>query len=226
MNKKVLYVVIAVVVVGVIVWLAFSSKSGPGGTPVASPQPAGGSSPMQSLRDLLASGAPQTCSFSSSAANGGASGQIYVSGGHMRGDFTATAGSGQTVTSHMITDGQTAKMWSSQMPQGIKMAFSAVGGQGSQAGGVNPDAKANYSCSPWSGDPSEFVPPAGITFTDMSAMMQGALPGGPSGATLPKSSTGPNYNPPSGGASAQCAQCNIIPDASAKAQCLSALHCQ
>jgi len=233
MNNKGLYAVIAVIVVAVIAWLALFSKPGMSGTPTANlsgaSAPAGTSGGTQSLKGLLAAGTSQTCTFS----NAGTTGQVYVAGGQMRGDFTSANGSGAEVQSHMITDGTTAYVWTSAMAQGIKMSFANLGGSGSSgatSGGVDPNQQVSYSCTPWSGDQSEFAMPAGVTFQDMSAMMGGGTPTAPSGATVPKGSTGPDYTPPAtGGTSANsmmCAQCNLVPDANGKAQCRALYNCK
>jgi len=65
------------------------------------------------------------------------------------------------------------------MPQGIKMSFASMTTQSDSApqGAVDPNAEVEYSCSAWSADASLFALPSGITFQDMSAMMQGMVPG-------------------------------------------------
>lgn len=172
--------------------------------------------PEMSLSDLFAAGTSQKCIVST----GGAQGTVYVTSGHMRGDFTENTATG-TVTSHMITDGKTAYVWTSAMAQGMSMSFSSMSSMSAQAqahGSSAPDpaAKANYSCNPWSVDQSEFTLPTNITFTDMSAMM-GAAAGASAGASA---GTGA-----SAGGSNMCAMCNSISNASQKASCLSAMHC-
>jgi hypothetical protein len=130
---------------------------------------------------------------------------IYVAGGKMRGDFTAVS-DGQEMQSHMITDGQTAYIWTNQMPQGVKMSFGTIDDDQSGAANSNPidpDKELDYRCSGWTTDQSQFNLPSGVTFTDLSAAL---------GASA-------------GAGSAQCAQCSFITDPSAKAQCLASLNC-
>ncbi len=90
----------------------------------------------------------------------------------MRSDVTIAA-AGQTMQSHMITDGKTSYVWMDQQPQGFKMSFSSTNPASNDATGFNPDEKANYNCSPWSPDKSEFALPANVTFTDMNTLMKG-----------------------------------------------------
>jgi hypothetical protein len=207
MNKKTTYAVVAVVVLAVIAVVAFNmNKTGApvGGSPVAQ-------SPM-SMKDLLAKGGSQKCTFANTAAGTESSGVIYLASGRMRGDFTDKASGGQVVESHMIVDGQTTYIWGNQMPQGVKMSSDATTAQGGQTGsGFDVDQALNYKCESWSANQGQFSLPSGITFMDLSA----ALPG--VGATVPPGGTG--------GVSAQCAQCELIPDASGKAQCRAALSC-
>lgn len=207
MNKKLTYIVAGVIVVALIVAAAlYMNKSGgpAGGSPAAQSQ--------TSLTALLAKGGSQKCTFSHEESGAGSSGTIYMSSGKMRGDFIAKVQGAQEVQSHMIVDGQTSYVWSDAMPQGVKMKFDAAATANATdpmaKGNIDPNQKANYDCSYWSADQSKFALPSGVTFMEL---------GNPAAAAGAGTSAGAN--------SAQCAQCNLISDSGAKAQCLAALSC-
>lgn len=125
-----------------------------------------------SLKDLLASGGSQKCTFSNSAS----SGTFYVGGGKSRGDFASTS-AGQSVKGHMIMDGKTSYVWMDGQAQGFKTsvdANSSASTSGSTASqSVDANKKMNYSCSPWSVDSSMFSLPASVKFMDMASMQLG-----------------------------------------------------
>lgn len=212
---------VAVVVVAAIAWFAVGMNHGGAGSPesntVAGTQTS--AAPM-SLKDLFTAGVSQTCTFSNN--DGASSGKIYLTAGHMRGDFTSTS-NGETVTSHMITDGTTSYVWTDNPLQGFKMSFASMTSASSSSGSAtashpgSPDVNqpTNFSCTPGSVDQSEFTLPTNVTFQDLSAMMNVGASAGANAGTSAGS-----------GNSQQCAMCAQAPNAQAKAACLSALHCQ
>jgi hypothetical protein len=99
-----------------------------------------------------------------------------VSGGKSRGDFTATV-NGKAMGSHMIMDGKTSYIWTDGQTQGFKMSVDAAAtatakDQAAAQQSFDANKKLNYSCSAWSADSAMFSLPAGVQFTDMSAMLQ------------------------------------------------------
>ena len=217
-NQKVMWIVAAVIVIGLIAWLAMSKKPAGEGEmnqtkagDQTSPAPQAMSNQM-SMKELMASGKSQKCTVESSTANSQSQGTIYFGNGKMRGDFTSTA-SGKTFVSHMINDGTTVYTWTDGMSMAVKMSVSAMDSmttkpastQNPQA--VDPDAKYDYKCSGWSVDNSVFALPAGINFTDMSAMMNTGASAGASGSSN----------------AAACASCDKAGEG--KAQCLAMLKC-
>lgn len=170
MNKKTTYVVVGVVAVAVIAGLAFYMNQGsaPGGN---SPM---GASPM-SMKDILAKGQSQKCTYSSNIGGVESSGVVYTASGRMRTDFIAKVDGGEMMESHMIIDGETAYVWGNQMEQGIKMNVGAMGAEaGAQAnGGVDLNEKMNYNCGNWPADQGQFSQPSNITFVDLSAAIPG-----------------------------------------------------
>ena len=213
-NKKVILVIAALVVLGIIGFFVFGKKSAnplPVPTSQESTQSANQNQPS-SLKDLLSKGIAQTCTFTNDTTQG----TVMVSAGKMRGDFAVTT-DGKTTQSHMIVDGTTSYIWTEGQTTGFKMAFNpeataqpAAPGA-APAGGINTDQKLDYTCNPGVADSSVFNLPAGINF------MEFAIP-----------TTAPSGQPASaagGSTSAQWSACNSLP-AAAKAQCLTALHCE
>lgn len=173
---------IGVVVVAIIVVVAVMMHGS--GTPGASNVPSStatsgnttpGSSPM-SLKDLLTAGISQQCAFSTQNPNSETvAGTVYVTAGHLRGDFNSKNASGTLTASHIITDGQTAYVWTDSPAEGFSMSFASMSSPSAAAtnemgGTINTNQAVNYSCTSWSVDASEFALPANITFTNMSAM--------------------------------------------------------
>ncbi len=222
MNKNILYAVIGIVVVVLAgIFIMNKPAMGPGGD-ANTPTPGA----QMSLKELLASGGAQRCTFTHSVENSESSGVVYVAGGKMRGDFTSVA-AGQTMQSHMIVDGETSYVWTDAMPQGMKLSFASMetqAGSQNKNQSVDVNQKLDYDCSNWAVDQSMFALPAGVTFSDLGALLPpGGMPSldgkpgtvDPSGGTVPAGSPG----------AAQCAMCAQAPDEESRAQCLAALGC-
>lgn len=210
MNKTVIGA-IAVVVLAAGGWYFYSQKGATGSAMMA------GNSPTQqmSMKELVALGKTEKCDFSEPQSKTAAT--IYIADGKVRGDFTSQSPAGN-VSGHMISDGTTVNTWMDGMTQGFKSSFAMTGqksGTDSQKG-LDPEKKSDYKCESWSKDDSKFQLPAGITFTDVSAMMQGGAPG--SGA-----SAGTSAAPV--GTRNQCAMCDKAP-APQRSQCRQALNCK
>jgi hypothetical protein len=211
MNKLGIGVLVAVVLAGG-VW--FFTKGGSDNMMMAnSAQESRGS-----LKDLMSRGTSK-CTVSNSVENSESSGTVYIADGKMRGDFKiVTKSPASTIESHMISDGEFIYTWSDAMPQGVKLAVSAANMTG-QPNAPQQDqvemynAALEYDCDSWSADASQFELPAGVTFMDMSAMMQGSVGEGNRGT----------MNPPS--KSAQCNMCDQAPETQ-RTQCREALSCR
>jgi len=199
MNKIVIVVVILLLGVG---GYYFYSKMKTGGIP-GGPQVSSG---QMSLKDLVASGLPQKCTFVSTDESGKTEGTSYVSGGKVRADSTLTAG-GKATTSHIISDGKTGYIWTEGEANGFMMT---VGESESTETSSEADLsqKADYNCSTWLPDNSLFTPPSDVKFTDFSQMLQ------PTSMPAGIENTG-----------SQCAYCETLTGED-KASCLSALQCE
>jgi len=222
-NKFIVYGIVGVVVVGGIVAFTLRKPSSsetqtPGGTTVATQNSASGEV-TGSLKDLLAKGVAQKCTFSNAQGDTQMQGTVYVSNGAMRGDFSTVA-SGQTIQSHMIVKNQSAYVWSNLMAQGIKMSVANMTGQNTGSSGaksnVDINQQFNYSCTGWSADQNQFALPANVTFSEFNAA---GITGGATGGSDGSGASG-------NGNSAQCAACGYISDPAQKAQCKAALGCK
>lgn len=211
MNKKVLISVVVLLLLGAGAYFFFTkSKTGTSVVNTATQVASG----AKSLKELIAAGVPQECTYSSSDESGSMSGTSYISGGSVRTDFSSTA-SGKTSTSHMITDGKIIYTWTDGEANGFKMTVpeeTKAGDTTTQStetqSAANMDQKVDYKCSAWVPDNSKFTPPANVKFTDFSQML------------------GPSAAPTGGsGSSSQCSVCNSL-TGDDKASCLSALNCK
>jgi hypothetical protein len=210
MNRKLIISVIVTVLIlgGLAGYAVFAPKisQNPNLSSVASSEPTPTETPAQkSLKDLLSAGQPVKCGFNDSMSPVAVSGNVYISSGKMRGDFTSMTG-GQDIKSHMIVDSQTAYLWTDGSASGIKMSLAATA-PGASGKGFDADKKMDYKCDPWVVDNSLFTLPKTVKFSTLSI-------------------------PTSSGASAsgqenkatQCSVCDNAP-ANSKAQCLAALGC-
>lgn len=176
--------------------------------PPANPTVATAATTQGTLKTLLTSGKPQTCTYTT---QDGAGGTVYVANGKMRGDFTSTT-EGTTITGHMILDSGYSYVWTDMTKQGMKIAIpaeQASGSTGSQ--GVDVNQKVSYSCKDWTVDNSKLTLPADITFSTFN------LPN----AAAPKAagaSAGSAVNP-------ACSACDSLP-AAAQGPCKTQLNCQ
>ena len=162
------------------------------------------------LAGLLALGQNLRCSFNTNETSTETStqGTFYVSNGNVRGDFVVKSADGKENQMSMIRNGDESYIWGPSLPTGIKMKLSldqfTKNQQASQFANVN--QKTNYNCIPWNVDASLFIPPANVTFTDVTSM-------------IPLTS-------PTGAKTQTASPCNQITDTTAKAACVKALSGQ
>lgn len=154
---------------------------------------------QKSLKDLLSLGKPQKCLLEN--------GTIFMSDGKVRSDFSEN--------SHMLVLNNTSYIWSDDQKSGIKTTFDidstpnpeAATPEAGARGTANFDfnSQNDYNCENWSEDLSIFELPKGVTFQDMSKLVNPVKPAGDSN-------------------SAQCGYCETL-DGDSKTQCLKALSC-
>lgn len=209
MSTKVIGVLLAIIVLAGGVYYFTSSGQVPGLMGDRAQMPAG---PM-SLKELIAGGVSQQCTFSDDSSGAQTAGTVYVGGGKVRGDFSATS-QGKVMGMHMIADGVTMHTWIDGMTSGFSTSMDATQSGTNTQQSFDSDKKIDYRCEPWATDDSKFVLPSGITFQDMAAMMQGTMQG-----------TGAGTVPQMQATTAQCQACDQLPDAQ-KSACRTALKCQ
>ncbi len=214
MNNKVLLAIGAVILIVVLGGAAFIMSNNSSKTPVST-QPTQSENPassnnQKSLKDLIASGQAQKCTFKDKSESVDVEGTTYIDNGKMRGDFNSSVG-GKSIMMHMIVSDKTSYTWMDGQTTGFKMEFdpekmTAPTGSDQSQQSVDVNKLIDYNCSGWSVDSSVFTPPANVKFSEMGAM---TIPSGvPTGVSdLDK-----------------CSVCNSLP-ADAKAQCRSSLEC-
>lgn len=211
MNTKAVIGLVVIILIGAGAYMVWGRGGGYG--PVSTVPVGGGS---QSLEQLVAAGAPITCTFSTTTASGNESGTIFIANGMVAGNFSVTDSKTGVINAHMITRDQTSYTWTSMSNQGFKSTVSASGAAGqSQGQGVGYSAQMDYSCQAWNPDTGKFNLPTNISFVATASYVappQGAGATGAGGSAYPT------------GSSAQCAECNQLTGAQ-KAQCLAALNC-
>ncbi len=215
-SKYIVITVLVLVAAGLVYVTQFAKKSPAPATTTSSP--AAAASGPESLREMFSKGISETCTYSTSDANGKTEGTVYVGVGKMRADVQSTA-DGKTTNSHVIIADNTMYTWMEGEKTGFKMSYnveaspttapesSSAPGEASQP--VSLDTKTDYHCSPGLVDNAKFELPTGVTFSDLSSMMKAAP--SPAAAAL--------------GSSDQCKACEQL-SGTAKDQCLSYLSCK
>lgn len=173
MNKNI-GILIAVIVIAGGAYLFMQNKSGDeqnktkGDYSSASTQSTEDNS---SLKNLMASGKSQKCTFSSEDSGVASTGTFYVSGGKSRGDISSNV-EGKATTTHMIYDNNSSYVWMDNSSTGFKMAINKddvkAAQDSSKSQGVDPNKNYKFNCSGWSTDNSMFSAPTNVEFKDFS----------------------------------------------------------
>ena len=167
MNKIIIGVVVAVVVIGGGVWY-FLSQKGTGPISNSSTLSTESFSEKSSLKNLVARGGSWKCTFAIDAGGTNSTGTVYVAMGKVRSDFKSVVPQvNMTIESHMISDGAYAYTWTSSMPQGFKVPIDVTTDTAVPSGSENLDYNSalDYNCTAWPTDENMFVLPTDITFT-------------------------------------------------------------
>jgi hypothetical protein len=214
-NKKALAVIaVLIVIVGLYgayrVYAHFKRLST---TPAGQTQTTATTAPetLGSLKDLIANGGSQTCTYSTDQSQG----TVYMSGGKVDADIDTTVGS-VVEKAHMIIANDSFYLWMDGKTSGYKMAYNPnttpapAGAKTNNASGMlDPNTQMNFKCSSWLTDDSKFALPSGVTFSAIS---------------LPQAAPAAVGSPAAGGANSQCSYCDSLTGDS-KTQCLTALKC-
>lgn len=181
-NKPLWWIVGIIVVLGIVALVVMLGKTaapaptadtttapattGSSGKTAGQPSPTSAlPATSMSMKQLIASGKTQKCSFSDTSAGSNTQGVLYMSGGKIRGDVTVTGG--QTISGvHMIVMGQDTYIWMDGMTMGFKSTLAASNQPTSKPSttGINADKMINYECTSWAADTSKFVLPTTVTF--------------------------------------------------------------
>lgn len=169
------------------------------------------------IEDLFAKNIPMECTFASVIEGQESSGTVMVANKKMRGEFT-TNYNGKEETAAMIQDGEYMYSWSPSQKTGSKIKLSSIEDQVEQAKvEMTKDdtmsmanQQGDYSCKPWIAMPGSFTPPADVTFTDLTAMME---------------SSQQMMKDISGAPAAPCAVCDQVPAGESRDACKAQLKC-
>lgn len=177
--------------------------------------------------DLLKLGKDYTCTFSEADTNGNTSGTVYVQSGgkNLRGEFMMNGGAKGPMEANVIRKGDTNYVWTSEMEQGFMMKvdpnqatlFGNMNGKNEVA--VKDGEPVDFDCKKWSPDSGMFEPPEDIDFMDISAQMDAMMGNMQKANDMMKGDGMPEMG------NMKCSACDQIPDAAAKAQCMTAMGC-
>lgn len=170
MSKKILIVIVAALLLAVGAWYYVNSKKTAGTAPTQTTTATEQPSTLASLKDLVAKGVAQSCTYTTDKSQG----TIYMNGGKVRADINATVGSVET-KAHMIMIDNTSYIWTEGTSIGFKMAYdpnatpvSGASPSTLQQGFVDANTSMNYKCNVWVADGEKFALPTGITFRTIS----------------------------------------------------------
>jgi hypothetical protein len=176
---------------------------------------------LGSLKDLMDGGKSLKCTWKSNEEDKNEiDGTLYIQGKKFRQDvsFNNTGGEegGLKMEFHAISDGEWAYTWNSNVPdKGSKMKLSELEkGKAETTNGALVDTakQNNYTCLPWTVDDSEFVPPAGMVFEDITAEAQDFQENASANAEAAKKMI--------------CDACEKAPEGAAKDQCRANAKCE
>jgi hypothetical protein len=121
------------------------------------------------ISKLLSAGVARKCTYNDAST----SGTIYLaSNNRMRADYTVSSPESSS-GSMILTNGQ-HYMWDNATKEGISMSYDPASVDNSTDDTQSVDMSKEYSfdCNLWIVDESVLTPPADVTFSDMSALME------------------------------------------------------
>ncbi|OHA18289.1 MAG: hypothetical protein A2664_02395 [Candidatus Taylorbacteria bacterium RIFCSPHIGHO2_01_FULL_46_22b] len=185
MNKNVLGIIVAIVVIGGGAWYfsAYAPTQNESGdmtatttdsTATTASTSSTSSSEVSfrgSMSELIKRGGSYKCTVTFNSPAGNSDGTVYVSGDRLRGDFkTVVAEAGLTVENHMLGVGGYLYNWNSMTSQGFKSKMSTdkaidESKPTSASESLDYNQALDYKCVAWDGDASLFEFPKGIVFS-------------------------------------------------------------
>ncbi len=152
---------------------------------------------LGSFANIMGFGDNIRCEFKSTFEGQTSEGTMYTDGERFRLESTMEGPGIGVMTSNMINDGSYSYTWGSSLngsmaikvanPEdevGIDNDFGHI--DDSEESYFDFDQQMEYDCDRWGVDDSVFIPPSGIEFMDMEAMMQEAMQGLPEGFEMPE----------------------------------------
>ncbi len=157
-----------VVVIGAIVAVALQPKAEVKPTAESTETVTTATGTPMTLKKLLGLQSAQVCTFTSDFGDMSSKGVVYAAGGKVRSDVESQTQTG-LLTSHLISDGVYANVWTSALNQGFRLKLDETQPTVSAKSNV-PDINQSFDmdCKPWTVDVSVFVAPTNITFREMT----------------------------------------------------------
>lgn len=181
---------------------------------------------LSTLRDLLAQGVTQQCTYAyTDEKTGKSEGIMLMANGKVRGVYTLTDPKGVVTKGNMINDGAYSYVWDDTTKTGMKIEMTAeLKNMGDELSEDSPQVaemnkKTDYRCKPWVVDTSTFIPPTDVQFSDLSKMMENLNISPNITAPTVTSTTDTGES-----SSEQCAICDTLP-AEAQTACRSSMNC-
>lgn len=170
------------------------------------------------LADLFSASDSLHCTFTQDENGVKSSGNVYVSGENMRGNFESITAEG-TFSTNMLKNGSTGYTWQTGSSQGFQLELSdpeeLFSGNSTETSedheNAHIDSSVEVHCDPWSEDVSLFSPPSNVEFVSVQQFMQ------------QESNMQMEVDEQSTGSA--CSACDQAPTAETQAQCRKALGC-
>ncbi|MES2470811.1 MAG: hypothetical protein V4526_01090 [Patescibacteria group bacterium] len=173
-TKSIVWIVIAIVVIGVILYAVAAPKDPEPNNPQAQVDFKEAGTFEGSFAELAARGGNYTCTFDQKTDTSETEGTIYISGANIRGEYKtevdqASSSIDAKVESNMIQKDGFIYGWSPSLPQGFKFSLAAAQNTSASVPAsakppVDLTQKFKYTCKDWNADMSKFELPSGVTF--------------------------------------------------------------
>lgn len=220
MNNRVLIIIGIIILILIAGWFYMNGNVSTSTQDQANnqnPSQPSSASTMTSLKDLLALGQSQMCTFNYPAEDTNMEGTSFIANGKVRTDFKGTDPGGASFEGSMINDGEYLYSWTSQMTQGFKLKLTNEVQESidkenpeftaKQNKYLDPNEKVDYKCQAWNADMGMFTPPSDISFMENTDETQKV-----------QLESGDRKE-------AQCQACDNLPEGEGKTMCKQQLGC-
>jgi len=145
------------------------------------PTPVSAKTLKGTLTELMLKGKSLKCTYAVKIDKKTIKGTIYTANKKFRSEFKLPYLNEKNSTAYTLSDGKNIYMWSSAEKIGTKMNLKKMealgknqsGDQQAQQTAAEMQKKYQYNCTSWSAKKNFFQVPKNVTFTDLSAMMEG-----------------------------------------------------